>query len=239
MTLSVCALLQAPLPTQSPGRKRDDGKTGMIVRSMKGILLAFSFALLAVYAGGKQAHAGVEAMDGRLSIGGDILALDLRTFLDAFGAAIKSTSETGSPLLVELNSDGGDIETAFFMADAISAAQENGRMIQIEVPSGGRCNSACVVIFAAGETRRAAPDSEFLLHGVTYSGLSENPAIAEVRRRYVEDFHQAIEGADWQFGQFVRRHGIIENDLNMTFSGRQLFDAFGSFITSLNTASGN
>lgn len=184
-----------------------------------------------------RAHAGVETHDGRLKIGGDIMALDLRPFLKAFSDAMRGASDDDQPLRVELNSDGGDIETAFFIADAIAAAQRSGRVIQMEVPEGGRCNSACVVIFAAGTTRRAAPDSEFLLHGVSYAGLSDTPEIATVRRRYVEDFHKAIDHADRQFGQYVRRHGIIENNLNMTFSGRQLYEAFGSFITSLNTES--
>lgn len=181
------------------------------------------------------AQAGIEAHDGRLKIRGDILAPDLHPFLTAFGTAIRHSADTGKPLRVELNSDGGDIETAFFMAEIIATAQKSGRNIQMEVPEGARCNSACVVIFAAGGQRKAAPNSEFLLHGVTYTGTSETPAIAAIRQRYVENFHKAIEGADWQFGQFVRRHGIIENDLNMSFSGRQLYEAFGRFITSLDT----
>lgn len=194
---------------------------------------------LLAQAGSDQAQAGVESHDGQLRIGGDIIAPDLRPFLAAFGAAVKQASETDKPLRVELNSDGGDIETALFIADAIAAAQRSGRVIHMDVPRGGRCNSACVVIFAAGGKRSAAPNSEFLLHGVTYAGVSGGPGIATARTRFVEAFHKAIESADWQFGQFVRRHGIIENDLNMTFSGRQLFEAFGSFITSLNTTGYN
>lgn len=185
----------------------------------------------------KNAIAGIETDKGQLKIGGDILAPDLVPFLMAFGAAIKQTAPTGKPLHVELNSDGGDIETAFVMAEAIEAAQKSGRVVQVEVPEGGRCNSACVVIFAAGGKRHAAPNSEFLLHGVSYTGFSETPAIALARKNFVEGFHKAIEGADWQFGQFIRRHGIIENDLNMRFSGQQLYEAFESFITYLNTVS--
>ena len=205
-----------------------------ILQHVKASVLTLGLLVMTALTGASGAVAGVEAQDGRVSIGGDILALDVRAFLEAFGAAIKNTAEAGTPLLVELNSDGGDIETAFFMADIIAAAQKNGRIIQIDVPSGGRCNSACVVVFAAGGKRSAAPDSEFLLHGVTYAGQSDSPAIAQARQRLIENFHKAIENADRQFGQFVRRHGIIENDLNMTFSGRQLYEAFGSFITSLN-----
>jgi len=200
-------------------------------------LFATAAAFLMLQCLPHNAVAGIDEDNGQLKIGGDILAPDLVPFLTAFGAAIKQTASTGRPLRLELNSDGGDIETAFVMADAIEAAQKSGRVVHVEVPEGGRCNSACVVIFAAGEKRRAAPDSEFLLHGVSYAGLSETPAVALARQKHVEGFHKAIEDADWQFGQFVRRHGIIENDLNMSFSGRQLYEAFGSFITSLNTLS--
>ena len=198
-------------------------------------LCALLLIVLMLTFGTSRTHAGVELHDGHLSIGGDILAPDLIPFLSAFGTAIKRAEDSDRPVRVELNSDGGDIETAFFMADAIAAAQKTGRIVRMEVPKGGRCNSACVVIFAAGGARQAAPDSEFLLHGVTYTGFSGSAAVASVQKRYVEDFHKALEGADWKFAQFVRRHGIIENDLNMTFSGRQLYEAFGSFITSLET----
>jgi|GEM_PF-3310147 len=223
---------------RSHDARRKSRKTSLFQSIIQSTL---AFVLIAVLApaGVSSVQAGVESHDGRLKIGGDILAPDLTPFLSALGAAIQTTDEAGTPLYVELNSDGGDIETAFSIASALSAARKSGRIIHVEVPEGGRCNSACVVIFAAGGQRKAAPDSEFLLHGVSYAGLSDNPAIAAVRRRYVENFHKAIEGADWHFGQFVRRHGIIENDLNMTFSGRQLYEAFGSFITSLNTTPGN
>ncbi len=238
-----------PLPTpcslHAPRTMRRNGRTGLrsaktvlfqsLVRFFLALTMIASIASIDV----SKAMAGIEAHDRGVTIGGDILAPDLPPFLSAFGAAIQTTAGTGTPLHVELNSDGGDIETAFSIAHAISAARKSGRIVQVEVPEGGRCNSACVVIFAAGGQRKAAPDSEFLLHGVSYAGLSDNPAIAAARRRYVDNFHKAIEDADWQFGQFVRRHRIIENDLNMTFSGRQLYEAFGNFITSLNTSRGS
>lgn len=232
------SISQFPLFCQKSGYRKtaQERSFNTFIQYVNASFSIILLSLIAQFSYVSTAQAGVETHDGRLSIGGDIVAPDLGSFLTAFGAAIKNTADSDKPLRVELNSDGGDIETAFFMANAIAAAQETGRVIQVEVPQGGRCNSACVVIFAAGGARRAAPDSEFLLHGVTYAGQSPSPGLLAVRQRYVEDFHKAIEDADWQFGQFVRRHGIIENDLNMTFSGRQLYEAFGSFITSLNTA---
>lgn len=214
-------------------------RTGVFLRPMIAAFLAGFVILPLISAFPEPAQAGVETQDGRLKIGGDIMAPDLRPFLEAFETAVRNSDRSGSPLQVELNSVGGDIETAFFMADVITAAQRSGRVIKVVVPKGGRCHSSCVIIFAAGTDRRAAPDAEFMLHGVSYAGLTDSPGISAARQRYVEEFHRVIEDADWRFGQFVRRHGIIENDLNMTFSGRQLFEAFGGFITSLNLAGGN
>lgn len=238
MPISANTSVFIPLkPSPRDGQALTATKDAVGIRATARRWFAAAAAVLLLQCLPGNAIAGIETDNGQLKIGGDILAPDLVPFLMAFGAAIKETAPTGKPLHVELNSDGGDIETAFVMAEAIEAAQKTGRVVQVEVPEGGRCNSACVVIFAAGEMRRAAPDSEFLLHGVSYTGFSETPAIALARKNYVEGFHKAIEGADWQFGQFIRRHGIIENDLNMRFSGRQLYEAFGSFITSLNTVS--
>ncbi|WP_161973762.1 ATP-dependent Clp protease proteolytic subunit [Hwanghaeella grinnelliae] len=226
----------AHVPCPNDGKvKTMPNKNAAVFPPIARHIVSVAIAVLMIQFFPTSAIAGIESDDEHLKIGGDIRGPDLMPFLMAFGTAIKKTAATGKPLRLELNSDGGDIETAFFMADAIEAAQQSGRIIQVEVPEGGRCNSACVVIFAAGKKRWAAPDSEFLLHGVSYAGFSESPTIALTRQKYVENFHKAIEGADWQFGQFVRRHGIIENDLNMSFSGRQLYEAFGSFITSLNT----
>jgi len=178
------------------------------------------------------ATAAFERVGDTLHIEDDILRGDLFRFLEAFTDTVRNTDKD-QDIALELNSDGGDLEAAFSIAEVITAARKGGYRVRASVPPGGRCNSACVVIFAAADHRTAASDAKFLLHGVRYAGLSPSPAVAARHGQLVSDMQQIIDDADPSFGSFVRRHKIIEHDLNMTFSARQLFEAFGGFITRL------
>ena len=189
--------------------------------------------LLAFAAGPDPAHAAFEQAGKTLHLRDQIVRTDLFQFLEAFTASVKEAPDS-KQITVHLNSDGGDLEAAFSIASIIRAAQKGGYSIAATVPAGGRCNSACVVIFAAAAERNAWEDSTFLLHGIAYAGFNPSPAILQKHGQMVDEMQAMIDAADPAFGSFVRRHKIIEHDLDMTFSGRQLYDAFGGFITDLN-----
>ena len=56
----------------------------------------------------------------------------------------------GTPDRLLLNSGGGSVEDAIFIADAVRSLR-----IETEIPEGSICYSACVVIFLAGVGRTA------------------------------------------------------------------------------------
>lgn len=198
-------------------------------------ITAISFALILGFVP-SQTKAAFEQAGSTLHIREDIVRGDSLPFLQALTETIRRT-EQQETIVLELNSYGGDLEAALFIAGLISTAQESGRTIRATVPKGGRCDSACVVIFAAADDRTAASDAQFLLHGVTYAGIDQSTRIAQRHGELVNSMQDMIDAADPAFGHFIRRHKIIEYDLNMTFSAAQLHKAFGSFITRLSDGS--
>lgn len=66
-----------------------------------------------------------------------------------------------SPVILELNSDGGHVFGALLMWALLAPLD-----IETRVLSGDACRSACTVVFSAGDARRAAPDAIIGFHDI-------------------------------------------------------------------------
>ncbi len=179
------------------------------------------------------ANASVQVTKGQIKITGDILEADLEPFFHALNPLPSEERPRSTPLHLVLNSGGGDLQTAFYMARLVEKARLAGQQITARVPVGGECNSACIVVFASAQERLAAPDARFMVHGLTYIGHANHSAVEVQRLFFTESYHQQIHRADPKFAGFIRRHRLIEDDLEMSFSGSVLFSAFDGFITAL------
>lgn len=89
--------------------------------------------------------------------------------------ALRSAPD-GTQVVLDLDTPGGLVLVGLAILDAIDEARERGVTIVTEVRPGATCGSFCVVLFAAGDVRLAAPDARFIVHGardLTTGHLSE------------------------------------------------------------------
>jgi hypothetical protein len=105
------------------------------------------------------------------------------------------SKKTGrSPLGIVLNSSGGSVEGAADMFDAIEwinaeYAKQGKPVLNTGVAWGGTCASACVLVWAAGAQKSAAPDSRVGVHQVTNQSAAEgNPAGLASAEGYTKAF---------------------------------------------------
>ncbi|WP_114392558.1 ATP-dependent Clp protease proteolytic subunit [Oleisolibacter albus] len=102
---------------------------------------------------GQQGDAAVLTIDG-------IITPELARRFDAAMAALPP----GQPLLLDLSSPGGYTEAGYAMIDRLLAERTAGRQVATFVRGGHACESMCVGLYMAGQTRYAAPDATFMVH---------------------------------------------------------------------------
>ena len=122
---------------------------------------------------------------------------------------VQQPPQIGSKLIINLNSSGGQTSSANRFFDFLRWLSLKGVHITTLVPSGASCDSACVMIFAAGDERRAAPFSTFLLHPVT---LAAEPQKAK------EIYLKTIRSADHNFYSLIIKNKWLEHGENLFYA---------------------
>ena len=95
---------------------------------------------------------------------------------------------------IELNSAGGDIEAAFYMADLIIDFELNTNV-------NGTCESACTLILLAGETRMSGRTALGLKHTISPIG-TQHPTSKTIlnETKTIPMRVDAFEFASWLYG---------------------------------------
>ena len=113
------------------------------------------------------------------------------------GAEINKTSE----IIIRLSSGGGDLSPTFAAYQFLREVS-----VPLTIYNFGNVESSAVILYLAGNTRRAARSSRFMLHpffwgfapGPVYiAGLREAIATLEIdAKRYADIFYERTQGAD-------------------------------------------
>lgn len=109
----------------------------------------------------------------------------------------------GESVVVVLDSLGGRLKPAFRIAGLVG-----GYRLTTSVAPGGKCASACVVIWAAGARKSAPNDARLAVHSATPDGTAKDPA-AEAR------ISVEMTGL---MAQLFRETGAPENVVNKTLT---------------------
>jgi ATP-dependent protease ClpP protease subunit len=174
---------------------------------------------------GRPAQTRISFIDGGLFLGGTITAAGLPVF--AAKLAVAAVTADG-PVVVTLNSAGGNLEAALRMAAAIRLA---GRIAEIGtlVPEDASCQSACTVVFAAGQDRMAGPSSVFMFHGIRWTGQKADADLEtaarlefDLERRYLD----ALTAADSALVEALKLRGVFDT-VTPTFLTAQELRALG------------
>lgn len=125
----------------------------------------------------------------------------------------------------ELDSSGGLLPEA---EKAVATLQQIRRTARLEtiVRQGDRCLSACVLLFAQGETRSAGGASVWMFHGAC-SAFSNVPA-AEPTHRYVEILREA--GVSPEFLCLLSERGYLSSSGKLWASGYELHHVYKSNV---------
>lgn len=78
--------------------------------------------------------------------------------------ARRIAGSTASTIVVDLASDGGQVQAGLGIITAMEAVRGRVRLV---TRVRDHCHSMCVALFLAGDDRIAEPGARFLLHGVT------------------------------------------------------------------------
>ena len=76
--------------------------------------------------------------------------------------ARRIAGSTASTILVDLESDGGEVAAGMGIVAAMEAARGRARLV---TRVRDHCHSMCIALFLAGDERIAAPGARFMLHG--------------------------------------------------------------------------
>lgn len=165
--------------------------------------------------------------DGVVQLEGPISSHSDGRFRSLFLEALLDTP-LAEPIVVELNSHGGNLRAAFEIVSMIEAARrENTRVVTL-VKAGGRCFSACILVFASGDERRAAPDALFLFHGFRNR---EKPGSTTNDTAAIAAYLAVIAAADADLAGFLQDASILDDDLEIALPASQLRETFLDFVT--------
>jgi hypothetical protein len=109
-----------------------------------------------------------------LRISGEIVAGDYNRFADA----LKKATEGAPVRRLYLNSIGGQLRAAFAMTDLI---RQRAPAVETIVEPGRICNSACVVILAAGSQKYVSRGAGVLIHRA-YDPLTKKSDVAATKQ---------------------------------------------------------
>jgi len=196
------------------------------------VILVFLAALVAVaFASGTRA-AIVEQDGATVRLSGKIRATTSLLFTNALARALLQ-SDPREPIVVKLNSAGGDTHAAHDIADMIHAARRHGASVTTRVEAGSYCLSACPLIFSAGDDRLAGATAMFLFHGVTYRGPRSTQEVAATLAAEKQRYLNRMRAADRRLGRFLTDNRIVEDGIDTAFAGADLRSGFPEFVTAL------
>ncbi|MFZ1430787.1 MAG: ATP-dependent Clp protease proteolytic subunit [Geminicoccaceae bacterium] len=159
------------------------------------LLVVIRVVLLVVVVGSELASCGfstcVRQEKGFVQVGG-LHALGARYFVRLVEAEMATGADPQLPVVVRVDSPGGDFPAATRMTKAL-LAPGTPRPVRIEVLAGGRCESMCTVLWAAAAERVAAPVARFMFHGPGYGARRQPGAGLEAKAAVME---QAVRRVD-------------------------------------------
>ncbi len=97
---------------------------------------------------------------------------------------LRDAVASGSNIVLVLNMDGGDVETAYLIRDLIKRNQEKIRTV---LPNASVCTSACIPIYTADESRCSSAQSVFGFHSCRTEGKPSKEATEEYINKLVQD----------------------------------------------------
>ena len=169
-----------------------------------------------------------------LTVSGEIRSTTVAVFVDGFVRAMLE-APFDAPIIVSLNSQGGNARAAHKIADAIHAARGQGAWVETRVETGAICLSASPLMFSAGEQRMAGTRSVFLFHGITYEGPRSAEAVAQDLEREKRAYLARMRAVDGRLAGFLEDRRIVDENIDTVFGGADLRDRFPGFVTGMLT----
>lgn len=123
-------------------------------------------------------------------------------------------------ITVELNSDGGNLGSALW-------ANEQMRKVGVNTLVKKSCASSCTVLFAAGTTRTASNDAQFMFHSVDVAHLASSvkKSRTEVAIEYSNNWLAAVRVVAPMLADRLQKNRTLINghpENESWFSGRDL-----------------
>ena len=163
---------------------------------------------------------------------GKIYANTDEAFIHYFTLAMLE-SDPDDPIILNLNSGGGDPYAAHSIAGIIRSAQKYGTRVITKVGEGSKCFSACPIIFVAGDERVAAEEAHFLFHGMKYSGFLDKDDMSCEIEEAGSDYIHAMKQVSPRLAKFLNMMRIITDNNEVAFNAVVMKKEFPGFITSI------
>ena len=176
--------------------------------------------------------ATIDQHGGTVTLSGEILSTSAELFVNEFARAMLAAPRN-EPVVITLNSPGGDARAAHRIADQIHSARHHGMKVETRVERGGMCMSACPLIFSAGEDRLVSSRSLFLFHGVVYQGPRATAQIVDALNAEKRAYIDRMRSVDPDLGNFLDRRRIVAENIEAEFDGASLRDIFPGFVTGM------
>lgn len=143
------------------------------------------------------------------------------------GSINRALGEGETDIMITLNSEGGNLGSAFKATRTIKRLNRGGANIQTKVVR--YCGSACTVMFTAGAKRWARTGARFMFHSpkVESGGLSKVEK-RKIEARYRRTWLNSIRSVDYNTYQWLVDEGALESDRETTVSARRLATGYVS-----------
>jgi len=147
-------------------------------------------------------------------------------------SSINKHMEAGeTEMTLRLDSEGGDIPAAVSLANFLRDKSAQG--LSVTTYNRLKCNSACTIIFAAGQTRKATRAAEFYFHSVGVSGAGKDHDA--VQFHWARVWSSQIAMVDSRLGQELEDDDILVGESSeRIYKGGRLFDDGYTYVTELN-----
>lgn len=210
--------------------------------SMKPVALAWVCFVACTIAAAAFAKAAVPD-DGTttLNIGGHITYETKEVVERAVADALLHPA--GGRMLVTLNSPGGLLDVANDIYQQLHSLRLFGIQVVTYVPGDMECNSACTVIFAAGQVRIAARSSRWLFHPPVDEIIRDDGSHVRARvispetRAETERYIGAIDALSHPLAELIKGlincNGCTTEQQQRPFSGATLARFAPNYIQSL------
>lgn len=135
-----------------------------------------------------------------------------------------------SELTLRLESEGGDIPAAVDLAHFLREKSAQG--LSVTTYNRSKCNSACTIIFAAGQFRKATRGAEFYFHSVGVSGAGKNHDA--IQFHWARVWSSQVAMVDSRLAQELEEDNILVGKSNeRIYKGGGLFDGGYTYVTDI------